>query len=60
MKKADLSSEKRAGPLEVGRADALNARTQQFLAVAGVLNDLRPFGLQCNSKFPIFKTASVN
>ncbi|CAG8951006.1 hypothetical protein HYFRA_00006403 [Hymenoscyphus fraxineus] len=46
--------EKRPGPLDLGRADALNARTQQVLDVAGVLKDLRPFGLQCNTS-SIFK-----
>jgi phenol 2-monooxygenase len=37
------------GPLAVGRADALNARTQQVLDVAGVLSELLPQGLKCNT-----------
>ncbi|KAI0839474.1 FAD binding domain-containing protein [Hypoxylon sp. FL0890] len=37
------------GPLEVGRADALNARTQQYLEVVGILNELLPLGIQCNT-----------
>ena len=37
------------GPLLVGRADALNARTQQLLNVARVLSELLPQGLKCNS-----------
>jgi phenol 2-monooxygenase len=41
-----------AGPLVVGRADALNARTQQLLDVAGVLPELLPQGIKCNSKTP--------
>ncbi|KAI1212016.1 FAD binding domain-containing protein [Annulohypoxylon truncatum] len=37
------------GPLEVGRADALNARTQQYLEVVGILNELLPLGIKCNT-----------
>ncbi|KAI1086361.1 FAD binding domain-containing protein [Rostrohypoxylon terebratum] len=37
------------GPLIVGRADALNARTQQYLEVVGVLNELLPLGIKCNT-----------
>ncbi|KAI8960216.1 FAD binding domain-containing protein [Daldinia sp. FL1419] len=37
------------GPLEVGRADALNARTQQYLEVVGVLNKLLKLGIKCNT-----------
>ena len=36
--------------LEFGRADALNARTQQYLEVAGLLAELLPQGLKCNSE----------
>ncbi|KAI1028281.1 hypothetical protein LB505_013377 [Fusarium chuoi] len=36
--------------LELGRADALNARTQQYFEVAGILDELLPDGLRCNSK----------
>lgn len=36
--------------LELGRADALNARTQQYFEVAGILDELLPDGLKCNSK----------
>ncbi|KAE8149944.1 monooxygenase [Aspergillus avenaceus] len=37
------------GPLEVGRADALNARTQQYLEVSGTLHSLLPQGITCNT-----------
>ncbi|KZL80264.1 fad monooxygenase [Colletotrichum incanum] len=37
------------GPLELGRADALNARTQQYLEVVGILDDLIPQGITCNT-----------
>ncbi|KAF5019126.1 hypothetical protein F66182_8895 [Fusarium sp. NRRL 66182] len=37
------------GPLELGRADALNARTQQCLEVVGVLDHLRAQGIVCNT-----------
>jgi 2-polyprenyl-6-methoxyphenol hydroxylase-like FAD-dependent oxidoreductase len=36
-------------PLEVGRADALNARTLQLLEVAGLFDDLYPLGKPCNT-----------
>ncbi|KAI1483497.1 FAD binding domain-containing protein [Daldinia eschscholtzii] len=39
----------KSGPLEVGRADALNARTQQYLEVVGILNKLLPLGIKCNT-----------
>ncbi|KAL4723068.1 hypothetical protein ACLX1H_010309 [Fusarium chlamydosporum] len=35
--------------LELGRADALNARTQQYFEVAGILHELLPQGLKCNT-----------
>jgi phenol 2-monooxygenase len=35
--------------LEFGRADALNARTQQYLEVANLLDELLPQGLECNT-----------
>ncbi|KAF4462068.1 phenol 2-monooxygenase [Fusarium albosuccineum] len=35
--------------LELGRADALNARTQQYFEVAGILDELLPDGLKCNT-----------
>ncbi|ELR23151.1 FAD-dependent oxidoreductase, putative [Acanthamoeba castellanii str. Neff] len=35
--------------LPVGRADALNARSQQTLEVVGVLDKLEPKGLKCNT-----------
>ena len=41
----DKSSE----PLEVGRADALNARTLQLLEVAGLFKELYPLGKKCNT-----------
>ncbi|KAH6674038.1 FAD monooxygenase [Plectosphaerella plurivora] len=37
------------GPLEIGRADALNARTQQYLEVVGILDELLPEGITCNT-----------
>ncbi|KAI1472619.1 FAD binding domain-containing protein [Daldinia caldariorum] len=39
----------KSGPLEVGRADALNARTQQYLEVVEILNKLLPLGIKCNT-----------
>ncbi|KAI2619768.1 FAD binding domain-containing protein [Hypomontagnella submonticulosa] len=39
----------KSGPLEVGRADALNARTQQYLEVVGILDELLPLGIKCNT-----------
>ncbi|OTA58837.1 hypothetical protein K449DRAFT_397643 [Hypoxylon sp. EC38] len=36
-------------PLEVGRADALNARTQQYLEVVGILDELFPLGIKYNT-----------
>lgn len=41
----DKSSE----PLQVGRADALNARTLQLLEVVGLFDDLYPLGKPCNT-----------
>ncbi|PTB71799.1 hypothetical protein M440DRAFT_1473218 [Trichoderma longibrachiatum ATCC 18648] len=35
--------------LDLGRADALNARTQQYLTVVGILDELLPLGLKCNT-----------
>ncbi|PHH79229.1 hypothetical protein CDD82_2527 [Ophiocordyceps australis] len=35
--------------LELGRADALNARTQQSFEVAQILDDLLPLGVACNT-----------
>ncbi|KAK7745593.1 hypothetical protein SLS62_009770 [Diatrype stigma] len=37
------------GPLELGRADALNARTQQYLEIVGILDGLLPKGIKCNT-----------
>ncbi|KAF9878656.1 FAD binding domain-containing protein [Colletotrichum karsti] len=37
------------GPLQLGRADAMNARTQQVLEVVGVLDELIPHGITCNT-----------
>ena len=37
------------GPLEVGRADALNARTLQLLELAGLFDELYPLGKPCNT-----------
>lgn len=38
-----------AGPLQVGRADALNARTLQLLEVANLFKELYPLGKICNT-----------
>ncbi|ATY64540.1 aromatic compound monooxygenase yhj G [Cordyceps militaris] len=35
--------------LELGRADALNARTQQYLELADLLGELIPQGITCNT-----------
>ncbi|KAJ6438855.1 FAD monooxygenase [Purpureocillium lavendulum] len=35
--------------LDLGRADALNARTQQYFEVAKLLDDLLPLGIKCNT-----------
>ncbi|KAJ3492995.1 hypothetical protein NLG97_g5014 [Lecanicillium saksenae] len=35
--------------LDLGRADALNARTQQYLEVADLLSELLPQGITCNT-----------
>ncbi|PLB49768.1 monooxygenase [Aspergillus steynii IBT 23096] len=37
------------GPLDLGRADALNARTQQYLEVSKTLDRLLPQGITCNT-----------
>lgn len=37
------------GPLKVGRADALNARTLQFLEIADLFAELYPLGKPCNT-----------
>ncbi|EJD47422.1 putative monooxygenase [Auricularia subglabra TFB-10046 SS5] len=42
-------AEKAPTSLPVGRADALNARSQQTLEVLGVLDQLEPKGLKCNT-----------
>ncbi|KPM39365.1 hypothetical protein AK830_g7196 [Neonectria ditissima] len=39
------------GPLALGRADALNARTQQYMEVVGVLDNLKAQGITCNSEW---------
>ncbi|WP_422090089.1 FAD-binding protein [Tenacibaculum ovolyticum] len=41
--------DKSKGPLEVGRADALNARTLQLLETVDLFKDLYPQGLPCNT-----------
>ncbi len=41
--------DKSAGPLQVGRADALNARTLQLLELAGLFSELYPQGKPCNT-----------
>lgn len=44
-----LVVDKSAGPLEIGRADALNARTLQLMEVAGHFGELYPLGKTCNT-----------
>lgn len=39
----------KTGPLKLGRADAMNARTQQYMEVAGVIDELLPQGITCNT-----------
>ena len=56
---AHRETDAKPGPLELGRADALNARTQQYLEVVGILDDLLPKGLKCNSKILIEGSARV-
>lgn len=41
--------DQKLGPLQLGRADALNARTQQYLEVVGILDELRAKGIECNT-----------
>lgn len=41
--------DKTAEPLQVGRADALNARTLQLMEVAGLFDELYPLGKACNT-----------
>ncbi|WEW55603.1 hypothetical protein PRK78_001034 [Emydomyces testavorans] len=36
-------------PLQLGRADALNARSQQYLEVVGILDELISQGIKCNT-----------
>lgn len=45
-----LFEDAKSGPLDLGRADALNARTQQYFEVVGILDELIPDGLKCNSE----------
>lgn len=42
-------ADKSTGPLEVGRADALNARTLQLLEVVELFDELYPQGKPCNT-----------
>lgn len=37
------------GPLKVGRADALNARSLQLLEIVGLFDELYPLGKTCNT-----------
>ncbi|QEY52072.1 FAD-binding protein [Legionella longbeachae] len=41
--------DKSDGPLEVGRADALNARTLQLLELVNLFDELYPLGKTCNT-----------
>lgn len=42
-------ADKSSGPLEVGRADALNARTLQLMQLAGLFDELYPQGRPVNT-----------
>lgn len=44
-----VAIDKSDGPLEVGRADALNARTLQLLELVGLFDELYPLGKICNT-----------
>ena len=44
-----LAVDKSDGPLQVGRADALNARSLQLLDVVDLFDDLYPLGKPCNT-----------
>lgn len=44
-----LIIDKSDGPLEVGRADALNARTLQLLELVDLFDELYPIGKVCNT-----------
>ncbi|NRA67467.1 MAG: FAD-binding protein [Pseudobacteriovorax sp.] len=46
--------DKSHGPLEVGRADALNARTLQLFEIVGLFDELYPLGKPCNTS-SVFK-----
>lgn len=41
--------DKSSGPIETGRADALNARTLQLLEIVGLFDALYPLGKACNT-----------
>lgn len=41
--------DKSLGPLEVGRADALNGRTLQLLEIVNLFDELYPLGKKCNT-----------
>lgn len=44
-----VAIDKSDGPLQVGRADALNARTLQLLELVGLFDELYPLGKTCNT-----------
>ena len=44
-----IIADKTMGPLEVGRADALNARTLQLLEIVDLFSDIYPLGKPCNT-----------
>ncbi|MGZ3768668.1 MAG: FAD-binding protein [Bdellovibrio sp.] len=44
-----IAIDKSPGPLEVGRADAFNARTLQLLEIVDLFDELYPLGKQCNT-----------
>lgn len=53
------TQDSKPGPLEFGRADAINARTQQYFELAGLLDDLLVQGIKCNSKIHVQSTLGL-
>ena len=49
--------DKSKAPLQVGRADALNARTLQLLEVVGLFDELYPLGKKCNTSSCLLYTS---
>lgn len=49
-----MPPDKASGPLDLGRADAMNSRTQEMFEMIGVLDDMLSIGLKCNSEYNPF------